>query len=323
VRRIVLLGGNGQVGWELQRALAPLAEVIVLGREGTTYPCRRGDRLLCGDLLRPDEVVATVRQLAPDCVVNAAAYTAVDRAEQEQELAMSINVIAPGRLAAACVELGIWLVHYSTDHVFDGSGDQAWCESDPTGPLNAYGRTKLEGEDLIRSSGCRHLILRASWVYAARGTNFPKSILRLASERDSVSVVADQVGAPTSAVLLADVTAHALRAVENGTDRGGTFHVAAAGEVSRHDYARFVVDCARARGWRLTVEPHGIVPVSSEAFPTRAKRPRNSRLDCRRLEGAFGLRMPPWQHGVERLVDELSGQELVSGRTAARVNGSG
>jgi len=307
LRRIVLLGGNGQVGWELQRALAPLAEVIALGRGEGARNGRPGSRGLCGDLLRLDDLANTVRQLEPGCVVNAAAYTAVDGAEREPEIAHSINAEAPGRLAAVCAELDAWLVHYSTDYVFDGSGDMAWREDDPTGPLNVYGRTKLEGEERVRESGCRHLILRTSWVYSARGTNFPKKMLRLASDRTVLEVVADQVGAPTSAELLADVTAHALRAVEGTPDRGGVFHAAAAGEASWHGYASFVIECARARGWPVKVEPQGLVPVPSGAFPTSAKRPKNSRLDCRKLESAFGLRMPAWQDGVERLVDELAG----------------
>jgi dTDP-4-dehydrorhamnose reductase len=307
LRRIVLLGGNGQVGWELRRALSPLADVITLGRDGTAREGRLDRRGLCGDLLRLDELASTIRQLEPGCVVNAAAYTAVDGAEREPEIARSINADAPGVLAAVCAELDVWLVHYSTDYVFDGSGDRAWREDDPAGPLNVYGRTKLEGEERVRASGCRHLILRAGWVYSARGTNFPRTILDHASDRAVLEVVVDQIGAPTSAELLADVTAHALRAVESGQARGGTFHAVAAGEVSWHGYARFLVECARDRGWPVKVEARGIVPVSSEAFPMLAKRPKNSRLDCRKLESTFGLRMPAWQDGVERLVDELTG----------------
>ena len=307
MRRIALLGGSGQVGWELQRALSPLAEVIVLRRDGKTHSGHPVGRGLCGDLLRPEEVAATVRQLKPDFVVNAAAYTAVDTAEREPEVAYASNADAPGRLAAVCAELDAWLVHYSTDYVFDGSGDRAWREDDLTGPLNVYGRTKLEGEKRIRESGCRYLVLRTSWVYSVRGTNFPKKMLKLASERTVLEVVADQVGAPTSAELLADITAHALRAVEGTTERGGIFHAAAAGEASWHGFTRFLIECARARGWPVRVEPQDIVAVSSEAFPAVAKRPQNSRLDCHKLERAFGLRMPAWQVGVERLVDELSG----------------
>lgn len=306
--RIVLLGRNGQLGWELQRALAPLGDVIALDRHGVAASRERvldagGDR--CGDLARPARVVETVQALKPAVVVNAAAYTAVDRAESEPELAHTINADAPGRLAALCAESGAWLMHYSTDYVFDGTGTTPWREADPTGPLGVYGRTKLEGEEAIRASGCRHLILRTSWVHAARGVNFARTMLRLAAERDELKVVDDQVGAPTGADLLADVTAHALRAAMRDTGLGGTYHAAASGETSWFEYARLVIEQARERGRVLKVARDAVRPVPTSAYPTAARRPHNSRLDCSKLERAFALTMPDWQFGVRRLVDEL------------------
>jgi dTDP-4-dehydrorhamnose reductase len=262
--------------------------------------------VLCGDLGRLEELEATVRLLAPDVIVNAAAYTAVDKAETDEEGARAINAIAPGALARLCVELGAWMVHYSTDYVFDGTGTTPWRETDPTGPLSVYGKTKLEGEDRIRASGCRHIILRTSWVYGARGVNFAKTMLRLAAEREVLRVIDDQVGAPTGADLLADVTAHALRGVEARPDLGGTYHVAAKGETSWFEYARFVIDTARARGWTFKVSRGGVSPVPSGAYPLPARRPANSRLNCEKFKSAFSLRLPDWQHGVERLLVELS-----------------
>ena len=307
--RILLLGKNGQLGWELQRSLAPLGDLIALDRAGAAVSStgsRSTTAELCGDLARPEELQATVRVLKPDVIVNAAAYTAVDRAESEPDAARAINAEAPGGLATVCAELGARLVHYSTDYVFDGSGDRRWREDDPTGPLCVYGSTKLEGERRIRASGCRHLILRTSWVYAQRGTNFAKTMLRLARERDVLKVIDDQVGAPTGADLLADATAHAVKSLEAHPGLAGTYHVAAAGETSWFEYARFVVEGARARGWALKAAPEGIHPVPTAAYPTAARRPLNSRLDCARFEQAFGLRLPSWQFGVERLLDELA-----------------
>jgi dTDP-4-dehydrorhamnose reductase len=306
--RILLLGPNGQLGWELQRSLAPLGELIVLSRTGeaiSSTGSHPGIAALCGDLGQPEYLQATVRLLRPDVVVNAAAYTAVDRAESEPDVADAINVAAPGRLAVVCAELDSCLVHYSTDYVFDGSGERRWREDDETGPLGVYGRTKLEGERRIRASGCRHLILRTSWVYAERGANFAKTILRLAGERDALRVINDQFGAPTGADLLADATAHAIRSLEARFELAGTYHVTASGETSWFDYARFVVEGARARGWAVKVRPDGISPVPTTAYPTAARRPLNSRLDCTRFERAFDLRLPCWKFGIERLLNEL------------------
>ena len=248
-----------------------------------------------------------MRAHRPDVIVNAAAHTAVDRAESEPELASAINAVAPGVLAREAAAGGAWLVHYGTDYVFDGSGRAPRDEDAPTGPLGVYGRTKLEGEREIRASGCRHLILRTSWVYGARGGNFAKTMLRLAAERDTLSVVDDQVGAPTGAELLADVTAHCLRTLAAHPELGGTYHAAAAGETSWHGYACHVIEWARAHGHPVKTPPEAIRAVPSSAFPTPARRPHNSRLDTRRLQSAFGLAMPHWQFGVDRLLAEILG----------------
>ena len=295
--RILLLGRDGQLGWELQRALAPLGELIALGHGGDDVPC--------GDLARPEVLAATVRNLRPDVIVNAAAYTAVDRAESEPDLAALVNATAPGVLAREAAALDAWLVHYSTDYVFDGTGDQPRDEAAPTGPLSVYGRSKLDGETLIRASGCRHLILRASWVYAARGGNFMRTMLRLAAERERLSVIGDQVGAPTGAELIADVTAHALRAARTQPALGGLYHLAAGGETSWHDYARFIIEKARAHGHPVKVPAQAIEAIPTSAFPTPARRPLNSRLATGRLQAAFGLALPHWQRGVERALAEI------------------
>lgn len=316
--RLLLLGRNGQLGWELQRSLAPLGELVALDRLGTPAT-DRGDGVLgvslCGDLGQPDALRDTVRALKPDVIVNAAAYTAVERAESEPELARAINSLGPGMLARTSAELDAFLIHYGTDYVFDGTGSGAWREDDATGPLGVYGLTKLEGECQIRHSGCRHLILRTSWVYATRGDNFPRTVLRLAAQRDALNVVGDQIGAPTGAELLADVTAHALRAVVREPGLAGTYHVAASGETSRFDYASYVVNGARARGLTLRLAPEGLARVPTSNYRTVARYPLNSRLDCHRFEQAFGLRMPSWTHGVERFLDELGQLAEPSGNT--------
>lgn len=295
--KVLLLGANGQLGWELQRGLAPLGEVIALGREGTgAYPA---------DLAEPERLRALVDHLTPDVIVNAAAHTAVDKAESEPELARAINATAPGVLARAAAARGAWLLHYSTDYVFDGSGQQPREEDAPTGPLGVYGQTKLEGEEAIRASGCRHLILRTSWVYAARGGNFAKTMLRLAQERERLTVIDDQIGAPTGADLLADLSAHALRGALADPAKGGTYHAVAAGETSWHGYARFVIDTTRELRPDLALKVQAIDPVPTSAFPTPARRPHNSRLSTRRLQDTFGLHLPHWQRGVRRLLQEI------------------
>lgn len=293
--KILLLGCGGQVGWELQRALAPLGELLALGHAGAEG--------LCGDFCDPAGLRATVDAVAPDVIVNAAAHTAVDKAESEPDLARRINAEAVGVLAEAAARHQVWLVHYSTDYVFDGSGTRPWQEDDATGPLSVYGRTKLEGEQAIRASGCAHLIFRTSWVYAARGGNFAKTMLRLAAERERLAVIADQIGAPTGADLIADVTAHALRAALSRPELGGTYHLVASGETSWHTYAGFVFDTARALGKDLKVAE--VAPISTADYPTPATRPLNSRLDTGKLQHTFGLHLPHWQQGVARMLHEI------------------
>ncbi len=249
-----------------------------------------------------------MRALRPDVIVNAAAHTAVDKAEAEPELAASLNADAPRVLAAEAAALGAWLLHYSTDYVFDGSGDTARDEAAATGPLNVYGRTKLDGENAIRASGCKHLILRTSWVYAARGGNFARTMLKLAAEREALQVIDDQIGAPTGADLLADITAHAMRAVLREPQLGGTYHAVAAGETSWFGYARFVIEWARAHGLPVKVAAEAIKPVPSSAYPSAARRPLNSRLATAKLQRAFGLTLPHWQAGVERMLMETKPQ---------------
>ncbi|MEY4863524.1 MAG: hypothetical protein RLZ51_1619 [Pseudomonadota bacterium] len=294
---ILLVGCNGQVGWELQRALAPLGSVIACDFD-SPEPWR-------ADFSRPGSLRALVDKVQPQIIVNAAAHTAVDKAESEPDLARVLNATAPGVLAEEARARGALLVHYSTDYVFDGSGQAARTEDAPTSPLSVYGQTKLEGEQAIAASGCAHLILRTSWVYAARGGNFARTMLRLAAEREALQVINDQVGAPTGADLLADVTAHAIRAVRERPELQGLYHCVAAGETSWYDYARFVIEWARAQGRPIRVAPEAIAPIATSAYPTPAQRPLNSRLDTRRLQAAFGLHLPHWQQGVERMLREI------------------
>ena len=297
--RILLFGKGGQVGWELQRSLAPLGELTALDFDSTDHHA---------NFSRPAALADTVRALRPDVIVNAAAHTAVDKAESEPEFAATLNAEAPRLLAMHAAALGAWLVHYSTDYVFDGSGDTPRDESAATGALSVYGRTKLEGENHIRASGCKHLILRTSWVYAARGGNFARTMLKLAAERDTLSVIDDQFGAPTGADLLADVTAHAIRAVQREPQLGGTYHAVAAGETTWHGYARFVIEWARAHGLPVKVAANALQAVPTSAYPTPARRPLNSRLATGKLCRSFGLTLPHWQSGVERMLTEAYGK---------------
>lgn len=299
--KILLFGKSGQVGWELQRSLAPLGDLIALDRQG--------DSLLCGDLSDPDGLVRTIRAVSPDVIVNAAAYTAVDQAEQEPGQAQTVNALAPGLMAREARALGAWLVHYSTDYVFDGSGARPWREDDTTAPLNVYGKTKREGEEAIQDSGCRHLVFRTSWVFGTRGRNFPRNLLARAAEQDVLSVVDDQIGAPAGADLIADVTAHAVRQALNAPGVSGLYHLTASGEVSWCDYAHFLVSEARRMGWVLKADT--IEPVITGDHPAVARRPLNSRLDCSRVQQTFGLHLPAWQQGVLRWLEEsrLAGQQ--------------
>jgi dTDP-4-dehydrorhamnose reductase len=294
--KILLLGPDGQVGWELRRALAPLGEVIACGRNTP------GEWQ--ADLSHPESLSRLIRHLAPQAIVNAAAYTAVDKAEGESEQADAVNALSPGVMAREAASLDAVLVHFSTDYVFDGSGDAPRDEAAATAPLSVYGRTKLAGEDLIRASGCRHLILRTSWVHAARGGNFARTMLRLAAERDSLNVIDDQIGAPTGADLLADVAAHTLARVRAGPALSGTYHCVAAGQTSWHGYARFVIEWARARGHAIRVPADAVHAIPTSAYPTPARRPLNSRLATDKLRATFGLHLPHWQGGVERMLTE-------------------
>ncbi|MDI9332856.1 MAG: dTDP-4-dehydrorhamnose reductase [Cytophagales bacterium] len=338
--KILLLGKDGQLGRELQRSLASLGQLVAWGR------------LAC-DLSQTDSLYKKVITEAPNLIVNAAAYTAVDQAESEPDLAHAINAQALNRLAQATRDMalqsgGCKLIHYSTDYVFNGSGAKPWLEDAPTAPLNVYGKTKLAGEQAITASGCAYLIFRTSWVYAKEGGNFAKTMLRLAAERDTLSVIDDQIGAPTDAAWLADVTAHIIlrqaqdereqaaqdareQAAQVGrgqtaqveprqtaqVERGkavrtelvevpsGIYHAVSSGEVSWHGYASYLIAKARQMGFPIKVAPQAIRAVPSEAFPTPAQRPRNSRLDCTKLTRTFGITPPPWQQGLDQLLQHL------------------
>ena len=293
---ILLLGKNGQVGWELQRSLAVLGRVTALDFDSSEH---------CGDFSQPDKVAATVRALRPQVIVNAAAHTAVDKAESEPDLARLLNATTPGVLAQEAATIGALLVHYSTDYVFDGSGSRPWAESDAPAPLSVYGRTKWEGEQLIQQSGAQHLILRTSWVYAARGGNFAKTMLRLAQERERLTVIDDQWGAPTGADLLADVTSHAIRHLAQRPEDAGLYHCVAAGETNWNLYAKEVLALAVKARPAINLKAIEVAPVPTSAFPTPAVRPHNSRLDTSRLQTTFGLTLPHWREGVSRMLAEI------------------
>jgi dTDP-4-dehydrorhamnose reductase len=299
--RILLLGKNGQVGWELQRSLGVLGEVIALDRSAANGG-------YSGDLSDLDALAQTVRQLRPQVIVNAAAYTAVDRAESEPELARRINFDAPSVLAQEASRIGAWLVHYSTDYVFDGSGTHRWQETDATGPLSVYGQTKLQGEQALSAAAGLHLIFRTSWVYGTHGQNFAKTMLKLAQERSALRVINDQWGAPTGADLLADLTAHALAKVLRdpaGAGKSGIYHVAAGGETTWHGYAQAVLQLAQDAGVALKVAPERVEAIATSAYPTPARRPQNSRLDTGKVQAAFGVHLPHWQSGVTRMLKEF------------------
>ncbi|MDE9461679.1 dTDP-4-dehydrorhamnose reductase [Xenorhabdus bovienii] len=294
---ILLFGKNGQVGWELQRALAPLGKVTSLDYTSSDY---------CGNFSSPAGVAETVRLLRPDVIVNAAAHTAVDKAESERELAELLNSHSVEAVAKEAQKLGAWLIHYSTDYVFDGSGERPWNENDIPAPLNVYGETKLSGEIAVQVNCEKHLIFRTSWVYAARGANFAKTMLKLGKEREALSIINDQFGAPTGAELLADCTAHAIRTAQQKPEVAGLYHLIASGETTWFNYAQYVFERARYAGVELAVRE--IKPVPTSAFPIPAQRPYNSRLDTDKFRQAFDLILPDWKVGVDRMLTEILGQ---------------
>lgn len=289
---ILLTGVNGQLGWELQRALAPLGKIVALARAEL-------------DLGQPDAIRAVVREQRPDIIINPAAYTAVDKAEAEPQLAHAINAVAPGILAAEAQKLGALLVHYSTDYVFDGSQTAPYTEADVPNPQSVYGQTKLAGEAAVRASGCAHLILRTSWVYGVHGGNFVKTVLRLAKERDTLRIVADQFGAPTWARLLANSTAQIVQGWQGrefGEDRLGLYHLTAAGRTSWHHYAEEIVRLARQEDPLLRDKALTIHGIATHEYPVAAKRPANSVLATDKIRKAFGLKLPPWQDDLAECV---------------------
>ena len=304
--KILLLGKGGQVGWELQRSLAPLGELVALDFDSTDY---------CGDFTNLAGLAGTVRAVKPDVIVNAGAHTAVDKAESEPDLVRTLNALAPGVLAKEAAVIGAWLVHYSTDYVFDGSGSTPWTETDRPAPLNVYGRTKLEGEQLIQASGCKHLIFRTSWVYGARGGNFAKTMLKLAQEREVLKVINDQIGAPTGAELLADVTAHAIRHVTAASavassNVSGTYHLVAKGQTSWFEYTKEVLALVNSTQIATKLVVKTVEPVPTSAFPTAAQRPLNSRLNTAKLEATFNLTLPHWKSGVARMLTEHIAKQI-------------
>ena len=308
--RLLVLGGNGQVGVELRRSLAPLGELVVATRDGTLVEAAGADdsRVPCevGDLDDPEGLAALVERVAPDAVVNAAAYTAVDRAEDEPEAAFRANAGAPAALAAACAHRDVLLVHYSTDYVFDGRATRPCREDDPTAPIGVYGASKRAGEVAVADSGCRHLLLRTAWVYAAHGNNFLRTMLRVGAARDTLQVVADQHGTPTPAWLVADVTAELLRKVADGAGPArGTWHLTATGATTWHGFAEAIFDGAVARG--LLPRRPRVQPIATADYPTRAARPAYSVLDTQALQRDFAVLLPSWQDGLARVLDTLAG----------------
>ncbi len=292
---ILLTGKNGQVGFELQRALAPLGKVYAVG----SAEC---------DLSDASALRALIQSVKPQLIVNPAAYTAVDRAESEPDKARAVNAVAPGVMGEEAQRLGAAVVHFSTDYVFDGNQPTPYKETDAVGPQSVYGQTKLDGERALAQATPHHVILRTSWVVGAHGGNFAKTMLRLAAERDELKVVADQFGAPTSAALLADVTAHLARQVQREGAKAfpfGTYHLAAGGETSWHEYAQFVIGEAVKAGQLIKATPDRVLPIPASAYPTPAKRPQNSRMDTSHIQSTFGLQLPPWQHGVSHILQQI------------------
>ena len=295
--RILLLGRTGQVGWELNRSLLPLGELIALSRAEA-------------DFSRPESLRQIVRDVGAEIIVNAVAYTAVDKAESEEPLARLVNADAPQVLSEEAKRSNALLVHYSTDYVFDGTKTTPYVEDDKPNPINAYGRTKLAGEQNIQATGCRHLILRTSWVYSSRGQNFIKTILRLAQQREELRIVADQIGAPTSARFIADVTSRILAKIQplpssSAHEEGDLYHLTPSNYTSWHGFAQTVLDAAKSSLLDATKLPT-LIPISTEQYPLPAPRPKNSRLNCDKLSIQFGVHFPSWETDVRFCLDELA-----------------
>ena len=296
--QILLIGKNGQLGFELQRSLASLGEVVAVGSK----ECNLADAAAIRTL---------IRDVRPRIIVNAAAYTAVDKAETEIGLAMAVNAHAPGILGEEAARIGAWVVHYSTDYVFDGKADKPYVETDTPNPLSVYGRSKLAGEQALQAALDRHLILRTSWVLGSHGGNFAKTMLRLAAERTSLSVVSDQWGAPTSSILLADMTAQAIRQAHMDGEANfpfGLYHLTASGETNWCDYARFVIAAAQIAGKPLKLGPADVQPITTADYPLPAPRPANSRLDTEKFRSTFGLPLPYWEDGVRQVLLQVFAQ---------------
>ncbi len=298
--KILLLGKNGQVGWELQRSLALLGELVALDRNSTHY---------WGDISHLEKLANAIRTVKPDVIVNAAAYTAVDKAESDDTLAFALNALAPETIALEARRLGAWLIHYSTDYVFGGYGDTPFYEEDTPCPLNAYGQHKLVGEHMIDRMCQRYLIFRTSWVYGAHGNNFAKTMLRLGQEKAQLKVINDQVGAPTGAELIADVTAHAIRHVtclgKEADALAGIYHLTASGETTWFEYAKHVLAHAQQTKSAIKIKATEVLPIATHDYPTPARRPLNSRLNTFKLQSTFRLTLPHWQVGIDRMLDEL------------------
>lgn len=295
--KILLIGKNGQVGWELQRSLVTLGDVVAVDYF---------DNTLCGDLSNPQGIAQTIQTVKPDVIVNAAAHTAVDKAETEQELSRLLNADSVEVIAKESAKLGALLIHYSTDYVFNGEGTHYRNEDEQTGPLNVYGETKLAGELAVAKHNARHFIFRTSWVYAMRGANFAKTMLRLAKEKEKLSIINDQFGAPTGAELLADATAIAIRTAVHNQKLFGTYHLVASGETTWFDYAQYVFSIAKELGETLSIKE--VIGVDTSAYPTPAKRPHNSRLSNKKFQTAFEVKLPDWKVGVKRVVTEILGK---------------
>ena len=295
---ILVFGGNGQVGQELLRSLAPLGDVVATTRSGVLPD---GSACEVADFNQPDSLVALLDRLQPSTVVNAAAYTAVDKAEQDVDAAFRANAEAPGVIARWCAHAGVPFVHYSTDYVFDGEGTAPYREDQPTAPLGVYGTSKRDGEEAVRAAGGRHLIFRTAWVYAAHGANFLRTMLRVGAERDALRVVADQIGTPTPAALIADVTAQAL---QHSGALSGTWHLTASGQTSWHGFAEAIFAEALARG--VLAKVPSVEAIDSSEYPTPAKRPSWSVLDNRKLQRDFEIVLPPWQDGLKRVIGEIA-----------------